>query len=111
MAESVLGLIEFLLPGGGVAEIKPEIGLYRRIVDLAEYAQILLGRAVIFLVVIFHPEPLENFRRNVSGRVGGKESVDFLGHRGAIVQPKIRGNDSNSGGRVIAVLVQLARSI
>ena len=72
----------FLLRSG-VTEIKPEIRFdVSGIVDLAERGQIFFGSFVVLLVVIFEPEPFQNFRGNVGAGARLHEIIYFLRYRG-----------------------------
>ena len=92
-SERVLGFIELLLSRSRVAQIKPEIRFDRRIVDLAQHAEVFLGRAVIFLVVIIRPERFQDFGGNPRIFVLGKQGIDFFCHCRAVVQAKVLTGD------------------
>ncbi len=111
-AEGAFCFIKILQSGSRIAEVKPEVGFdVGGIVDLAQNAQIFLGRRIIFFVVILDPEPLQNFTGHGGGWGRRHKIIDLGRERRPVPQIKIRGNDTNRREIVVLVLIELTRRL
>ena len=108
LAEGFLGLRQVFQFRGCVPQIKQKVRLdAAAIVDISQSTQIFFGSFVVFLLVIFDSEPLENFWRHIHPAIAGlsHETVHLFGERGPIFQIKLTQNEPKRCQVVVLFLI------
>ena len=77
------------------------------ILNFLERAEVFFRYLKIFLVVIFNPEPLQNFWWQIRAWAVGHKIVHLFGERGPIFQIELAQNDPKRREIVVLLLVQL----